>query len=171
MFLGFVISLLARPRMQERLRRRGTRIRARRLDDQRCHSTGRTTPRDACAILSQERLRWLAPLEPVLVSAEAIPDPSVLELKTTLKTTLNGNEMHSRKASNTICSVARVNSHLSPGTTLKDGTVAMTDTLGGMGRSSTSSAYLAEGDDLRIWISHGLGTLINSIVQERGVKR
>jgi 2-keto-4-pentenoate hydratase/2-oxohepta-3-ene-1,7-dioic acid hydratase in catechol pathway len=99
---------------------------------------------------------------PTIVSAKSIPDPSVLELRSTL----NGKVMQESRVSSMIFPVAKVVSHLSQGTTLKAGTVIMTGTPGGIGHSRTPPVYLKEGDDLRIWISHGLGTLMNPIMLE-----
>jgi 2-keto-4-pentenoate hydratase/2-oxohepta-3-ene-1,7-dioic acid hydratase in catechol pathway len=42
----------------------------------------------------------------------------------------------------------------------------MTGTPGGIGHSRTPPIYLKEGDDLRLWISGGLGTLCNPIVKD-----
>lgn len=43
----------------------------------------------------------------------------------------------------------------------------MTGTPGGIGHSRTPPQYLQEGDDLRLWISGGLGTLTNAIVKDK----
>lgn len=43
----------------------------------------------------------------------------------------------------------------------------MTGTPGGIGHSRTPPQYLQEGDDLRLWISGGLGTLTNPIVKDK----
>ncbi|KAH8820235.1 hypothetical protein F5884DRAFT_763305 [Xylogone sp. PMI_703] len=103
------------------------------------------------------------PMGPTLVSSSAIPDPSVLELKTTL----NGTIMQQSSVRNMIFSVPQIISHLSQGTTLKPGTVIITGTPGGIGHSRVPAVYLSQGDELRIWISHGLGTLTNPIEVEK----
>ncbi|KFY89986.1 hypothetical protein V500_05382 [Pseudogymnoascus sp. VKM F-4518 (FW-2643)] len=60
--------------------------------------------------------------------------------------------------------VAEIIAYLSVGTTLKKGTVILTGTPSGIGHSYKPPVYLAEGDMMKIWISHGLGTLTNPIV-------
>lgn len=48
--------------------------------------------------------------------------------------------------------------------TLRKGTVILTGTPAGIGASHDPPIYLRAGDDLRVSISHGLGTLVNPIV-------
>jgi 2-keto-4-pentenoate hydratase/2-oxohepta-3-ene-1,7-dioic acid hydratase in catechol pathway len=108
-----------------------------------------------------------APMGPTIVSAKSIPNPSVLELKCTL----NGKVMQESRVSSMIFPVAKLVSHLSQSTTLKAGTVIMTGTPGGIGHSRTPPVYLKEGDDLRVCISHGLGTLVNPIILEGEERR
>lgn len=118
------------------------------------------------------------PMGPCLVSTRSIPDPSVL----LLKTTLNGKVMQNGAAKNLIFSVAECVSHISQvspsrifnerrlssiqGTTLRPGTVILTGTPAGIGHSYNPPIYLKKGADLKIWISHGLGTLVNEIQQD-----
>ncbi|CAK1365609.1 unnamed protein product [Cercospora beticola] len=103
-----------------------------------------------------------APIGPCLVSAREIPDPSVIELKTVL----NGKVMQESRADDMIFSIAEIVSHLSQGTTLEAGTVIMTGTPHGIGVSSQPPVFLRHGDDVRIVMSHGLGSLINHVVYE-----
>ncbi|PGG97077.1 hypothetical protein AJ79_09351 [Helicocarpus griseus UAMH5409] len=107
-----------------------------------------------------------APLGPVVVAAKRIPDPQVMEVKTVL----NGEEMQKSNTRNMIFSVAQIVAHLSRGSTLPAGTVIMTGTPGGIGHSRAPPVYLKEGADLRISISHGLGTLVNPIVDEENIE-
>ncbi|KAI0128269.1 fumarylacetoacetate hydrolase [Xylariales sp. AK1849] len=104
-----------------------------------------------------------APLGPCLVSTRRIPDPSVIELKTIL----NGNVMQDGRADDMIFTVAEIIAYLSQGTTLEPGTVIMTGTPHGIGVSKTPSVYLQPGDDMRIVMSHGLGSLVNRVEYER----
>ncbi|KAK2741716.1 hypothetical protein FQN55_008215 [Onygenales sp. PD_40] len=104
-----------------------------------------------------------APLGPVIVSGSRIPDPQVMEVKTVL----NGEEMQKSNTANMIFSIRQIVAHISRGSTLPAGTVIMTGTPGGIGHSRTPPVYLKEGDELRISISHGLGTLVNPIVDEK----
>ncbi len=43
----------------------------------------------------------------------------------------------------------------------------MTGTPGGIGHARDPPIYLKEGDDLRLWISGGLGTLCNPILKDK----
>ncbi|KAH6712469.1 hypothetical protein BKA61DRAFT_644619 [Leptodontidium sp. MPI-SDFR-AT-0119] len=101
------------------------------------------------------------PMGPCLVSTKSIPDPSVL----LLRTTLDGKVMQNGAAKNLIFSAAECVSHISQGTTLRRGTVILTGTPAGIGHSYIPPIYLKKGADLKIWISHGLGTLVNEIKQ------
>lgn len=103
-----------------------------------------------------------APMGPCLVSARAIPDPSVIELKTVL----NGQVMQRGRADDMIFSVAEIVSHLSQGTTLEAGTVIMTGTPHGIGVSKNPPVFLQHGDDVRVIMSHGLGSLLSKVVYE-----
>lgn len=103
-----------------------------------------------------------APMGPCLVSTKAIPDPSVI----TLKTTLNGNMMQEGRADDMIFSVAEIVSHLSQGTTLEAGTVILTGTPHGIGVSKEPPVFLQHGDHVRVVMSHGLGSLVNHVVYE-----
>ncbi|THY63575.1 hypothetical protein D6C98_01078 [Aureobasidium pullulans] len=95
------------------------------------------------------------PLGPVLVSKQSLPDPSALELKTTL----NGKLMQNGLAKNMMRSWCTSRGH-----TLKKGTVILTGTPSGIGASYDPPIYLQRGADLKVSISHGLGTLVNPVV-------
>ncbi|KAI8231097.1 hypothetical protein K4K55_006331 [Colletotrichum sp. SAR 10_96] len=103
-----------------------------------------------------------APMGPCLVSTSSIPDPSVIELKTVL----NGEVMQEGRGDDMIFSIAEIVAYLSQGTTLEAGTVIMTGTPHGIGVSRTPPVFLVPGDDLRIVMSHGLGSLVNKVVYE-----
>lgn len=103
-----------------------------------------------------------APMGPCLVSTRALPDPSVIELKTLL----NGEVMQEGRADDMIFSIAEIVSHLSQGTTLEAGTVIMTGTPHGIGVSKEPPVFLQNGDDVRVVMSHGLGSLVNNVVYE-----
>ncbi|KAG9525473.1 hypothetical protein KCU93_g5856, partial [Aureobasidium melanogenum] len=100
------------------------------------------------------------PLGPVIVNKQSLPDPKVLELKTTL----NGRVMQDGKAENMIFSIEEILVYLSSGHTLKKGTVVLTGTPSGIGASHDPPIYLQTGADLKVSISHGLGTLVNPVV-------
>ncbi|KAI1075418.1 fumarylacetoacetate hydrolase [Whalleya microplaca] len=103
-----------------------------------------------------------APMGPALVSTKMIPDPGVIELKTVL----NGETMQQGRADDMIFTVAEIVAYLSQGTTLEAGTVIMTGTPHGIGVSKNPPIYLKHGDDLRVVMSHGLGSLVNRVEHE-----
>lgn len=103
-----------------------------------------------------------APMGPCLVSTKNIPDPSVIEIRTTL----NGEVMQEGRGDDMRFSVAEIVAYLSQGTTLEAGTVIMTGTPHGIGVSRSPPVFLAPGDDLRVVMSHGLGSLVNRVEYE-----
>ncbi|KAI8938458.1 hypothetical protein NX059_004351 [Plenodomus lindquistii] len=107
-----------------------------------------------------------APLGPCLVAASSISNPGDIELKTIL----NGETMQYSMANDMIFSIPEIVAYLSQGTTLDAGTVIMTGTPHGIGVSKIPRVWLKEGDDLRIVMSHGLGSLVTPVVYETGLK-
>ncbi|KAJ9133848.1 Fumarylacetoacetate hydrolase [Pleurostoma richardsiae] len=107
-----------------------------------------------------------APMGPCIVSTKSIPDPREIQLKTLL----NGDVMQQGTLDDLIFSVARVVAYLSTGTTLEPGTVIMTGTPHGIGVSRNPPVFLKPGDDLRVVMSHGLGSLVNAVEYEAGPK-
>ncbi|KAI0594602.1 fumarylacetoacetate hydrolase [Biscogniauxia sp. FL1348] len=103
-----------------------------------------------------------APIGPCLVSAGRVPDPSVIGLRTVL----NGEVMQEGRADDMIFTVPEIIAYLSQGTTLEPGTVIMTGTPHGIGVSKNPPVFLQPGDDLRIVMSHGLGSLVNYVEYE-----
>lgn len=104
-----------------------------------------------------------APLGPCLVSASRrLPDPAVVRLQTVL----NGEVMQDARADDMIFSVAELVAYLSQGTTLEAGTVILTGTPHGIGVSRDPPVFLKPGDDLRVVMSHGLGSLVNRVEYE-----
>lgn len=69
--------------------------------------------------------------------------------------------------SDLIFSVAKIISFLSKGSTLPAGTVIITGTPAGVGWGANPKNLLHDGDDFRVSISDGVGTLINKIVEEK----
>jgi len=133
------------------------------------HVLGYTVANDVTAREFQARgSQWgfskgfdtFCPLGPVVLSRQSLPDPKVLELKTIL----NGKVMQDGKARNMIFSIEDILVYLSSGHTLKKGTVILTGTPSGIGASYDPPIYLQKGADLKVSISHGLGTLVNSIL-------
>lgn len=104
-----------------------------------------------------------APMGPCIVSTRRIPDPRVIELKTVL----GGKVMQEGRADDMIFTVPEIVSYLSQGTTLQAGTCILTGTPHGIGVSRTPQVFLQDGDDLRIAMSHGLGSLVSTVVYEQ----
>ncbi|KAF1956838.1 fumarylacetoacetate hydrolase [Byssothecium circinans] len=104
-----------------------------------------------------------APIGPCIVSAQSIADPGEIELKTVL----NGETMQQSLASDMIFSIPEIVAYLSQATTLEPGTVIMTGTPHGIGVSKDPPVCLKPRDDLRIVMSHGLGSLVNTVEYEK----
>ncbi|KAJ5085759.1 hypothetical protein N7532_010530 [Penicillium argentinense] len=102
------------------------------------------------------------PLGPCIVSKESIPNPADLNLRTSL----NGKMMQNGYADDMIFSIPEIVSHLSQGHTLRPGTVIITGTPCGIGVSQSPPRFLQPGDELRVSITHGLGTQVCEIVRD-----
>lgn len=99
-----------------------------------------------------------APIGPVLVTAEDVPDPQTLEIRTVL----NGKEVQHSNTKNMIFDVATLVSFLSEGTTLLPGTVILTGTPEGVGWARDPKLTLKAGDTVTVTVE-GIGTLENRI--------
>ncbi|KAK0206707.1 hypothetical protein DFS33DRAFT_1372942 [Desarmillaria ectypa] len=88
------------------------------------------------------------PFGPCLVAASSIPNPQTVAIKFTL---------------NGITTIA----YLSQGTTLQPGSIIMTGTLSGVGFVRNLPLYLKDGDQMLTWMGSGIGTLANSVVEEK----
>jgi len=100
------------------------------------------------------------PLGPVLVTADEIPDPQSLRLRSIL----NGEVMQDGHTSDMIFPVARLIHLMSQDTTLLPGTVILTGTPPGVGFARTPPLYLQPGDRIEIDIE-AIGRLVNPVVQ------
>lgn len=69
--------------------------------------------------------------------------------------------------SDLIFTIPKIVSFLSQGTTLNPGTIILTGTPAGVGWSSEPKNLLKDGDEFRVFVSHGVGTLINEIQEEK----
>ncbi len=98
------------------------------------------------------------PLGPVLVTADEIPDPQTLPIRSVL----NGETMQSSNTGDMIFSVAELIAFLSRDTTLVPGTAILTGTPEGVGFARKPPVYLADGDRIEITID-GIGTLGNPV--------
>lgn len=70
-------------------------------------------------------------------------------------------------SSDLIFSIPKIISFLSRGSTLPAGTVIITGTPAGVGWVREPRTLLHDGAEFRVSISHGVGTLINKIVEEK----
>jgi len=100
------------------------------------------------------------PLGPVLVTADELPDPQALPIRSSL----NGNTMQSSHTADMIFPVAELIAFISRDTTLTPGTVILTGTPEGVGFARTPPVFLAPGDTIEITID-GIGTLRNPVTE------
>jgi 2-keto-4-pentenoate hydratase/2-oxohepta-3-ene-1,7-dioic acid hydratase in catechol pathway len=96
------------------------------------------------------------PLGPVLVTADEIPNPNALAIKTVL----NGQVMQDWNTNDMIFDVPTLIEFLSGSTTLMPGTVILTGTPHGVGMARTPPVWLADGDTVSVEIEK-IGTLTN----------
>ncbi|KAH7887444.1 hypothetical protein F5I97DRAFT_1806645 [Phlebopus sp. FC_14] len=102
------------------------------------------------------------PIGPCLVSNNAIPDPQVVPLTCTL----NGQIFQNGNTKDQIFNVRHTVAFLSQATTLEPGSVILTGTPAGVGFARKPAVVLKNGDDVRVWLGNGIGTLINPVVEE-----
>ncbi|GAA5973609.1 hypothetical protein JCM11641_007148 [Rhodosporidiobolus odoratus] len=102
------------------------------------------------------------PIGPCIVSSRAIPDPSKLRIKG-IK---NGKEMQDSSLNDLIFTIPRIISFLSQGTTLRAGTVILTGTPSGIGFFFDPPEILQDGDEFRVEVDGGIGSLINQVQYE-----
>ena len=104
------------------------------------------------------------PLGPVLVTADEIPDPQVLAIRTHL----NGDCMQDDNTDDMLFTVAQLIAFLSRDTTLMPGTVILTGTPSGVGFARDPQIFLSPGDVVDISIE-GIGVLSNPVTAASGV--
>lgn len=103
-----------------------------------------------------------APLGPRLVTADELPDPNSLGIRTRL----NGETVQESNTSDMIFDVAALIEYLSGSTTLVPGTVILTGTPSGVGMArKPEPRWLRPGDRVEIEIDR-IGTLVNSVALE-----
>lgn len=102
-----------------------------------------------------------APMGPVVVTPDEIPDPNGLDIGTVL----NGETMQSSNTEDMIFSVPELIAFLSQGTTLLPGTCIFTGTPSGIGWARDPRVTLKAGDRVTIRIG-GIGELTNPVVGE-----
>jgi 2-keto-4-pentenoate hydratase/2-oxohepta-3-ene-1,7-dioic acid hydratase in catechol pathway len=101
------------------------------------------------------------PLGPLLVTADEIPNPNALAIKTIL----NGQTMQNWNTNDMIFDVPALIEFLSGSTTLMPGTVIMTGTPHGVGMARTPPVFMKHGDTVSVEIEK-IGTLTNPIHNE-----
>jgi 2-keto-4-pentenoate hydratase/2-oxohepta-3-ene-1,7-dioic acid hydratase in catechol pathway len=106
-------------------------------------------------------LDTFCPLGPVLVTADEIPDPGRLRLKTTL----NGQTVQDSSTSEMVFSVPFLISYVSSLATLEPGDIILTGTPAGVGCNQKPQVFLQAGDEISVQIE-GIGTLTNPVVEE-----
>ena len=98
------------------------------------------------------------PLGPVLVTADEIPDPQNLGIRTIL----NGETMQDHTTQDMIFTVVELIEFLSQDTTLLPGTAILTGTPQGVGFARKPPVWLKEGDEVIIELD-GIGSLKNPV--------
>lgn len=107
-----------------------------------------------------------APMGPVLVTAEDIPDPNALGISTRV----NGQVVQNSSTADMIFDVPHLIAFLSGSTTLLPGTVILTGTPEGVGMARTPPRWLTPGDEVSVEIER-IGTLTNTVVAEDASER
>lgn len=104
------------------------------------------------------------PLGPVIVSAHSqlLPDPDNVQLKTVV----NGKVMQDGNTRDMLFGVAETIEWLSQGTTLEAGSIISMGTPPGEGFKRKPPIFFKHGDVCTISGSHGLGSLVNPVVEE-----
>ena len=101
------------------------------------------------------------PLGPTIVTADEIPNPNSLAIRTLL----NGIEVQSWNTDDMIFDVPALIEFLSGSTTLLPGTVILTGTPHGVGMAQKPPIWLQDGDTVSIEIQ-GIGALTNPVQDE-----
>jgi 2-keto-4-pentenoate hydratase/2-oxohepta-3-ene-1,7-dioic acid hydratase in catechol pathway len=102
------------------------------------------------------------PMGPVLVTADEIPDPNNLKIKTVL----NGQAMQDWNTNDMVFDVRSLIEFLSGSKTLLPGTVILTGTPHGVGFARKPPVFLKPGDTVTIEIEK-IGSLTNPVTDER----
>ena len=101
------------------------------------------------------------PLGPALLTADEIPNPNSLGIRTIL----NGNTMQDWNTDDMIFDVPTLIAFLSGSSRLEAGTVILTGTPHGVGFAQDPPLFLKDGDSITISID-GIGDLTNPVVNE-----
>jgi 2-keto-4-pentenoate hydratase/2-oxohepta-3-ene-1,7-dioic acid hydratase in catechol pathway len=101
------------------------------------------------------------PLGPCLVTADEIPNPNSLKIRTVV----NGETLQDWTTEDMIFDVPRLIEFLSGSTTLLPGTVILTGTPHGVGMARNPPRWLKAGDTVSVEIER-IGTLTNPVIDE-----
>ncbi len=101
------------------------------------------------------------PLGPWIVTADEIPNPNALQIKTII----NGEVLQDWNTNDMIFDVPTLIEFLSGSTTLLPGTVILTGTPHGVGMAREPKRWLVPGDNVTIEIE-GVGKLTNPVINE-----
>lgn len=99
----------------------------------------------------------------MIVSSKAFPDPS----KFKLRGIQNGNLRQQSGLDDLIFNVPKIISFLSQGTTLPAGTTILTGTPSGVGIFADPKTTLKDGDEFKVEILPGIGTLVNKMEYQK----
>ena len=102
-----------------------------------------------------------APLGPCLVTADEIPNPNALWIRTLV----NGEVLQESSTADMIFDVPALMEFLSGSTTLLPGTVILTGTPSGVGMARTPPRWLQAGDSVTVEIEK-IGALTNPVMRE-----
>ena len=102
-----------------------------------------------------------APMGPVLVSADEIPDPHALDISLTI----NGETLQNSNTRELIFKIPDLVAFLSSVVTLEPGDIVSTGTPSGVGFARKPPRYLQPGDDVVVRVQ-GIGELRNRVVAE-----
>jgi 2-keto-4-pentenoate hydratase/2-oxohepta-3-ene-1,7-dioic acid hydratase in catechol pathway len=119
------------------------------------------------------------PFGPCIVAAHAFPDPQNVPLHSTLNGTVMQNG-HTKRAlfarlsafsligsrRDQLFTLAQAISYMSQGSTLLPGSLVFTGTPPGVGYVRSPPVVLKHGDDVRVSIEGGIGTLVNKVIEE-----
>jgi acylpyruvate hydrolase len=119
--------------------------------------------------LQREDRQWLrakgsdgfAPMGPVVVTADEVPDPHALRLRSSV----NGESWQDSSTAEMVFDVATIVAFASRTITLEPGDVIATGTPAGVGHHQSPPRYLADGDVMLCEIE-GIGAIENRVVDE-----
>jgi 2-keto-4-pentenoate hydratase/2-oxohepta-3-ene-1,7-dioic acid hydratase in catechol pathway len=104
------------------------------------------------------------PVGPWMVTADEIPDPQALRVRTWV----NGALRQDGHTSDMVFTCAQMITHLTEAMTLEPGTILATGTPAGVGAASDPPRWLVAGDEVRVSVD-GVGELTNPVIDEPGV--